>query len=177
MYASAGSTCTLAPVVPKRSVSGGGTGDDEADEPMALREAAATAPRVRSAPRSNVLLPRRCSRPSISPPPITRLIVTKGRLGVNRRRPRLVEVGPGDGSDAGRPLPRARRRPRPLLVGAGSPRARAHEARSPAPPVPREVRAAARRGAARTSPAAREARSRPVRRVGHDARPVAREPP
>ena len=40
-------------------------------------------------------------------------------------------------------------RPRPLLVGGGAPGARADEARPPAAPVPRQVRPAARRGAAR----------------------------
>ncbi len=61
-----------------------------------------------------------------------------------------------------------------LVVGGGAARARAHEARASTPPVSREVRAAARRGASRPLREARWARARPVRRVGDDARPVPR---
>ena len=65
-------------------------------------------------------------------------------------------------------------RPGALLVGAAAPRARADEARPPPPPVPREVRPAARRGAPRAVRRARRARARPVRRLRDDARPVPR---
>ena len=60
------------------------------------------------------------------------------------------------------------------MVGAAAPRARADEARSPTPPLPRQVRAAARRGAARALRATGRARPRPLRRLGHDARAGAR---
>ena len=82
----------------------------------------------------------------------------------------------------GRPWPRRRtrstreHRPRAFVVRARAARARADEARPPAAPVPREVHPAARRGAARAATCrARRPRARPVRRLRHDARPVARE--
>ena len=62
----------------------------------------------------------------------------------------------------------------PLVVGGGAPGARADEARPPSPPVPREVRPAARRGTSRSLRAARRTGARPVRRLGDDARPVPR---
>ena len=51
-------------------------------------------------------------------------------------------------------------------------RAPAHEARAPAAPVPRQVRAAARRDLPAAALHARPARPRPVRRQRHDARGV-----
>src|SRR4029453_17795066 len=86
-------------------------------------------------------------------------------LAANRRRRVSIEIGRGDGSDARRALPRARSRT--LLVGARPARARADEARSPAAPVPREVRPAARRGAVRAAPSAGAERARSLRGVGH----------
>ena len=85
-----------------------------------------------------------------------------------RNRSRAVEPRQGRGPDAGCPL--CRDRPRALVVRARAPRARPHEARAPAPPVPRQVRAAARRGAARTPRAPGRARARPLRGLGDDAR-------
>ena len=67
-----------------------------------------------------------------------------------RRTPGRAVERSVHGSDAGRALRRALRRAPPLVVGAGAPRARADEARPPSPPVPREVRPAARRGASRS---------------------------
>ena len=98
------------------------------------------------------------------------------------RRARTADVGPRPrsveacvhGSDAGCALRRARERPPPLVVGGRASRARAHEARASPPPVPREVRPAARRGAARSLREARWPRARPVRRLGDDARAVPR---
>ena len=63
-----------------------------------------------------------------------------------------------------------RDRPRPLVVGTGSPRTRADEARPQAPSLSRQVRSAARRGAARALRASWWAGPRPVRRLGDDAR-------
>ena len=68
-------------------------------------------------------------------------------------------------------------RPRPVLVRARPARARADEARPPPPSVSRQVRPAARRGALPPPRAGARAGARPVRRLGDDARPGARERP
>ena len=79
------------------------------------------------------------------------------------------------GADAGCSLRRPG--PRSLVVRAGAARARADEARPPPPSVSREVHPAARRGAARAIRPGGRARARPLRRLGDDARAVARERP
>ena len=90
---------------------------------------------------------------------------TRARSACAARRSglRAEHVG-GSWPDAGRPL--RPDRPRALLVGAGAPRARADEARPPAPPVPRQVHPAARRGAPRPLRPRGRSRARPVRRLG-----------
>ena len=93
------------------------------------------------------------------------------RLLAQERAP-YRRTGQDRGPDAGCPL--RRDRPRALVVRAGAARAPSDEARPPAPPVPRQVRAPARRGAARAARAPRRARARPVRRLGDDARAGAR---
>ena len=60
---------------------------------------------------------------------------------------------------------------------ARSARARAHEARQPAAPVPGQVHPAARRDAPRAVRAGRRPCARPVRGLGHDARAGARARP
>ncbi len=60
------------------------------------------------------------------------------------------------------------------MVGERPPGTRAHEARPPAAPVPRQVHPAARRSAARPLPRAGRARPRSVRRLRDDARAGAR---
>ncbi len=75
------------------------------------------------------------------------------------------------GSDAGRAL--RRHRPRAVVVGERPPGARAHEARAPPPSVSRQVHPAARGDPPRAVRPAGRAGARPVRRLGHDARPVA----
>src|SRR5947207_292488 len=141
MYASPGSSCTLAPVVPILNVPPGGvgcgtSGEADTDAPVANASAA----RLKN--RSGRSL-RGCSTRCTCLLPLTSATDHKSLLQVNRRRSLSVEVVPGDGSDAGRPVPRARSRP--FLVGARPARAGADEARPPAAPVPREVRADARR--------------------------------
>ena len=72
-----------------------------------------------------------------------------------RRSTLSPEVRARRGTDAGSPL--RRHRPRALLVRAGPARARAHEARQPAAPVPRQVHPAARRDAPRSATCRRAA--------------------
>ena len=85
----------------------------------------------------------------------------------------LAHVEPQACGDAGAALRRPR--PRPLLVGARPARARADEARPPAPSLPRQVHPAARRGAVPPARAPAWTRARSVRRVRDDARAGARD--
>ncbi len=61
-------------------------------------------------------------------------------------------------------------RPRAVVVGGSAAAGRADEARSRAPPLPRQVRPAARRGLPRPVLLAGRLRLRPLRRVRDDAR-------
>ena len=76
MYASAGSICTLAPVVPIASVPGGGIRGDEADVPGRTAAAPIVEQRDREA---DDLLVRALLLTEHFPPPVARSIVTNVR--------------------------------------------------------------------------------------------------
>ena len=150
---------------------------------------ASAARSARSTPRSGggSVAPRRSGSRGIRRPPNVRVgfevvAVEQGRLTADSRRPLAERVAGVDrreetGRDAAKPIAVAATqealyrgaRSRAVLVGGDAAGARADEARSPAPPVPRQVHPAARRDAARAARSGGRPRPRSVRRLGHDA--------